>query len=110
MNELIGIYANEVRPKLQLASAHSLYLAVHRCRDMVHVTNDRHSIQVCVCVCGLEKNIIKKKVSQRKICCNLNNRVRMRHNKKCEKLIVGIQIDLQLLQKFFVLLNKSNGS
>ncbi|XP_031777646.1 high affinity cAMP-specific and IBMX-insensitive 3',5'-cyclic phosphodiesterase 8 [Nasonia vitripennis] len=45
MNELIGIYANEVRPKLQLAAAHSLYLAVHRCRDMVHVTNDRHLIQ-----------------------------------------------------------------
>ena len=46
MNELISIYANEVRPKLQLAAAHSLYLAVHRCRDMVHVTNDRHVIQV----------------------------------------------------------------
>ncbi|XP_011503203.1 PREDICTED: high affinity cAMP-specific and IBMX-insensitive 3',5'-cyclic phosphodiesterase 8B [Ceratosolen solmsi marchali] len=45
MNELIGIYANEVQPKLQLAVAHSLYLAVHRCRDMVHVTNDRHFIQ-----------------------------------------------------------------
>ncbi|XP_058807662.1 high affinity cAMP-specific and IBMX-insensitive 3',5'-cyclic phosphodiesterase 8 isoform X2 [Phymastichus coffea] len=45
-NELIGIYANEVQPKQQLAVAHSLYLAVHRCRDMVHVTNDRHSIQL----------------------------------------------------------------
>ncbi|XP_014206256.1 high affinity cAMP-specific and IBMX-insensitive 3',5'-cyclic phosphodiesterase 8-like isoform X2 [Copidosoma floridanum] len=45
INELIGIHANEVQAKLQLATAHSLYLAVHRCRDMIHVTNDRHVIQ-----------------------------------------------------------------
>lgn len=50
MNELIGIYASESQPKSQLAGAQLLYLAVDRCRDIIHVTNDQHVIQVSVCV------------------------------------------------------------
>ena len=45
LNELLGIYASEIRPKAQLAAAHALYLAVDKCRDMVHVTNDQHIVQ-----------------------------------------------------------------
>ena len=46
VNELLGIYASAIRPRAQLAAAHALYLAVDRCRDMVHVTNNEHIIQV----------------------------------------------------------------
>lgn len=45
-NQLIGIYASEIQPRIQLASAHALYVAVDRCRDMVHVTDDQYN--VCV--------------------------------------------------------------
>ncbi|XP_051162766.1 high affinity cAMP-specific and IBMX-insensitive 3',5'-cyclic phosphodiesterase 8-like isoform X3 [Leptopilina boulardi] len=45
VNELLGIYANEIRPKAQLAAAHALYLAVDRCKDMVFVTNEQHNVQ-----------------------------------------------------------------
>lgn len=46
VNELLGIYANEIRPKAQLAAAHALHLAVDRCKDMVYVTNEQHNVQV----------------------------------------------------------------
>lgn len=45
-NHLIGIYASEMQPKMQLAAAHALYVAVDRCRDMVHVTDDQHIVRV----------------------------------------------------------------
>lgn len=45
-NEFYEIYSNEVRTKLQLSTSLSLYHAVHGCRDMVHVTDDRHFVQV----------------------------------------------------------------
>ncbi|XP_044008937.1 high affinity cAMP-specific and IBMX-insensitive 3',5'-cyclic phosphodiesterase 8 isoform X3 [Aphidius gifuensis] len=44
-NQLIGIYASEIQPRMQFASAHALYVAVDRCRDMVHVTDDQHIVR-----------------------------------------------------------------
>jgi len=46
INELVGIYTSSLLPRTQLAAAHALYLALDRCRDMVHVTNDKNIIQV----------------------------------------------------------------
>lgn len=46
INELVGIYTNSLLPKTQLAAAHALYLALDRCHDMVHVTNDKNIVQV----------------------------------------------------------------
>ncbi|XP_076237354.1 phosphodiesterase 8 [Calliopsis andreniformis] len=45
INELVGIYASALLPRTQLAAASALYLALDRCRDMVHVTNDKHIVQ-----------------------------------------------------------------
>ncbi|XP_014604755.1 PREDICTED: high affinity cAMP-specific and IBMX-insensitive 3',5'-cyclic phosphodiesterase 8A isoform X1 [Polistes canadensis] len=45
INELVGIYTSSVLPKTQLASAHALYLALDRCHDMVHITNERNIVQ-----------------------------------------------------------------
>lgn len=46
INELVGIYTSALLPRTQLAAANALYLALDRCRDMVHVTNDKHIVQV----------------------------------------------------------------
>lgn len=46
LNELVGIYTSALVPKTQLAAASALYLALDRCRDMVHVTNDKYIVQV----------------------------------------------------------------
>ncbi|XP_029660394.1 high affinity cAMP-specific and IBMX-insensitive 3',5'-cyclic phosphodiesterase 8 isoform X2 [Formica exsecta] len=45
INELVGIYTSSLLPRTQLSAAHALYLALDRCRDMVHVTNDKNIIQ-----------------------------------------------------------------
>ncbi|XP_020279370.1 high affinity cAMP-specific and IBMX-insensitive 3',5'-cyclic phosphodiesterase 8 isoform X2 [Pseudomyrmex gracilis] len=45
INELIGIYASSLLPRTQLAAAHALYLALDRCHDMVHVTDDKNVVQ-----------------------------------------------------------------
>ncbi|XP_032689569.1 high affinity cAMP-specific and IBMX-insensitive 3',5'-cyclic phosphodiesterase 8 isoform X2 [Odontomachus brunneus] len=45
INELVGIYTSSLLPRTQLAAAHALYLALDRCRDMVHVTNDKNVVQ-----------------------------------------------------------------
>nr|XP_050866246.1 high affinity cAMP-specific and IBMX-insensitive 3',5'-cyclic phosphodiesterase 8 isoform X1 [Vespula vulgaris] len=45
INELVGIYTSSVLPKTQLAAAHALYLALDRCHDMVHITNERNILQ-----------------------------------------------------------------
>ena len=45
-SKLKEIYTRELKPRLQLAAANSLYLAVNRCRDMVHVTDDKHQVLV----------------------------------------------------------------
>ncbi|XP_076276549.1 phosphodiesterase 8, partial [Lasioglossum baleicum] len=45
INELVGIYTSALLPRTQLAAANALYLALDRCRDMVHVTSDKHIVQ-----------------------------------------------------------------
>ncbi|XP_018348883.1 PREDICTED: high affinity cAMP-specific and IBMX-insensitive 3',5'-cyclic phosphodiesterase 8A-like isoform X2 [Trachymyrmex septentrionalis] len=45
INELVEIYTSSILPRTQLAAAHALYLALDRCRDMVHVTNDKNIVQ-----------------------------------------------------------------
>ncbi|XP_076177149.1 phosphodiesterase 8 [Ptiloglossa arizonensis] len=45
INELVGIYTSALLPRSQLAAASALYVALDRCRDMVHVTNDKHIVQ-----------------------------------------------------------------
>ncbi|XP_076393869.1 phosphodiesterase 8 isoform X3 [Megachile rotundata] len=45
INELVGIYTSTLLPRTQLAAADALYVALDRCRDMVHVTNDKHIVQ-----------------------------------------------------------------
>ncbi|XP_012530694.2 high affinity cAMP-specific and IBMX-insensitive 3',5'-cyclic phosphodiesterase 8 isoform X5 [Monomorium pharaonis] len=45
INELVGIYTSSLLPRTQLAAAHALYLALDRCRDMVHVTNEKNIVQ-----------------------------------------------------------------
>ncbi|KAL6426591.1 hypothetical protein ACFW04_009181 [Cataglyphis niger] len=45
INELVGIYTSSLLPRTQLAAAHTLYVALDRCRDMVHVTDDKNIIQ-----------------------------------------------------------------
>ncbi|XP_008560704.1 high affinity cAMP-specific and IBMX-insensitive 3',5'-cyclic phosphodiesterase 8 isoform X1 [Microplitis demolitor] len=44
-NQLIGIYVSEIQPRMQLAAAHALYVAMDRCRDMVHITDDQHIVR-----------------------------------------------------------------
>ncbi|KAG7198579.1 hypothetical protein KM043_005942 [Ampulex compressa] len=45
INELVGIYTSALLPRTHLAAAHALYLALDRCRDMVHVTNEKNIVQ-----------------------------------------------------------------
>ncbi|XP_066598579.1 high affinity cAMP-specific and IBMX-insensitive 3',5'-cyclic phosphodiesterase 8 isoform X2 [Prorops nasuta] len=45
INELLGIYNSSVLPKIQLSASHALYLALDRCRNMVHVTDHENIIQ-----------------------------------------------------------------
>ncbi|XP_076620125.1 phosphodiesterase 8 isoform X1 [Colletes latitarsis] len=45
INELVGIYTSALLPRTQLAAANALYAALDRCRDMVHVTDDKHIVQ-----------------------------------------------------------------
>ena len=42
----MAIHNSEVHYKTEAISAQILYMAVDRCRDMVHVTNDQHIVQV----------------------------------------------------------------
>ncbi|KAG8040541.1 hypothetical protein G9C98_002537 [Cotesia typhae] len=44
-NQLIGIYVSEIQPRLQLAAAHALYVAMDRCKDMVHITDEHHIVR-----------------------------------------------------------------
>lgn len=48
INELVGIYTSGILPRTQLVAANMLYIALDRCRDMIHVTNDKYIIQVNV--------------------------------------------------------------
>uniref|UniRef100_V9I6U4 3',5'-cyclic-nucleotide phosphodiesterase n=1 Tax=Apis cerana TaxID=7461 RepID=V9I6U4_APICE len=48
INELVGIYTSGILPRTQLVAANMLYMALDRCRDMIHVTDDKYIIQVNV--------------------------------------------------------------
>lgn len=50
MNELIAMYSSEIQPRVELAASRVLLLTIDRCRDMVHITNDSHVIQVTSCI------------------------------------------------------------
>ncbi|XP_012350960.1 high affinity cAMP-specific and IBMX-insensitive 3',5'-cyclic phosphodiesterase 8 isoform X2 [Apis florea] len=45
INELVGIYTSGILPRTQLVAANTLYIALDRCRDMIHVTDDKYIIQ-----------------------------------------------------------------
>ncbi|XP_016910339.1 high affinity cAMP-specific and IBMX-insensitive 3',5'-cyclic phosphodiesterase 8 isoform X2 [Apis cerana] len=45
INELVGIYTSGILPRTQLVAANMLYMALDRCRDMIHVTDDKYIIQ-----------------------------------------------------------------
>lgn len=64
-NQLIGIYVSEIQPRMQLAAAHALYVAMDRCRDMVHITDDQHIVRVSILI--RLKLYIKDKVQKKKI-------------------------------------------
>ncbi|XP_076675891.1 phosphodiesterase 8 isoform X2 [Andrena cerasifolii] len=61
INELVGIYTSALLPRTQLAAANVLYLALDRCRDMVHVTNDKHIVQF---VNKISEKLLGYKISQ----------------------------------------------
>lgn len=46
INELVGIYTSGILPRTQLVAGNTLYIALDRCRDMIHVTDDKYIIQV----------------------------------------------------------------
>lgn len=58
-NDLANIHASELQPRVHLAAFHALYVAVDRCRDMVHVTDDRHVVQVGALLERGRKDFIK---------------------------------------------------
>lgn len=45
INELVGIYTSGILPRTQLVAVNMLYMALDRCRDMIHVTDDKYIIQ-----------------------------------------------------------------
>ncbi|XP_015432489.1 PREDICTED: high affinity cAMP-specific and IBMX-insensitive 3',5'-cyclic phosphodiesterase 8A [Dufourea novaeangliae] len=61
INELVGIYTSALLPRTQLAAANALYVALDRCRDMVHVTNDKHIVQF---VNKISEKLLGYKVSE----------------------------------------------
>jgi hypothetical protein len=48
MNELLQLYLSEVQPRLQLATAQAMSLALDKCTDVVHITDQNLNIQVSV--------------------------------------------------------------
>jgi hypothetical protein len=48
MNELLQLYLSEVQPQLQLATAQAMYMALDKCSDVVHITDQNLNIQVSV--------------------------------------------------------------
>jgi hypothetical protein len=51
MNELLQLYLSEVQPRLQLATAQAMYMALDKCSDVVHITDQNLNIQVSVSAC-----------------------------------------------------------
>lgn len=54
INELVGIYTSGILPRTQLVAVNMLYMALDRCRDMIHVTDDKYIIQVNVTIAIIE--------------------------------------------------------
>ena len=48
MNELLQLYKTDVEPRVQLATAQAVYLALDKSSDIVHITDQNLSIQVTV--------------------------------------------------------------
>ncbi|XP_069672167.1 high affinity cAMP-specific and IBMX-insensitive 3',5'-cyclic phosphodiesterase 8B isoform X3 [Periplaneta americana] len=45
MNELLQLYLSDVQPRLQLATAQAVYVALDKCGDVVHITDQNLNIQ-----------------------------------------------------------------
>jgi len=50
MNELLQLYVSDVQPRLQLAAAQAMYVALDKCSDVVHITDQNLNVQVNTCV------------------------------------------------------------
>jgi hypothetical protein len=46
MNELLQLYLSDVQPRLQLATAQAMHIALDKCSDVVHITDQNLNIQV----------------------------------------------------------------
>jgi high affinity cAMP-specific and IBMX-insensitive 3',5'-cyclic phosphodiesterase 8 len=49
MNELLQLYVSDVQPRLQLATAQAMYVALDKCSDVVHITDQNLNVQVNTC-------------------------------------------------------------
>ncbi|XP_021913481.1 high affinity cAMP-specific and IBMX-insensitive 3',5'-cyclic phosphodiesterase 8-like isoform X2 [Zootermopsis nevadensis] len=45
VNELLQLYVSDVQPRLQLSSAQAAYVALDKCSDVVHITDQNLNIQ-----------------------------------------------------------------
>jgi hypothetical protein len=52
MNELLQLYVSDVQPRLQLATAQAMCVALDKCSDVVHITDQKLNVQVNTCVCN----------------------------------------------------------
>jgi hypothetical protein len=50
MNELLQLYVSDVQPRLQLATTQAMYVALDKCSDVVHITDQNLNVQVNTCV------------------------------------------------------------
>lgn len=53
MNELLQLYLSDVQPRLQLATAQAMYVALDKCSDVVHITDQNLNVQVNTCACNI---------------------------------------------------------
>lgn len=51
MNELLQLYMSDVQPRLQLSSTQAVYVALDKCSDVVHITDQNLNIQVNMLLC-----------------------------------------------------------
>jgi hypothetical protein len=52
MNELLQLYVSDVQPRLQLATAQAMHIALDKCSDVVHITDQNLNIQVNMYLCN----------------------------------------------------------
>jgi len=50
MNELLQLYVSDVQPRLQLATTQAMKVALDKCSDVVHITDQNLNVQVNMCV------------------------------------------------------------